>query len=78
MNQQTAVIIGATGLTGSLLLEQLLNDDAFSTVRILVRKPVSLQHPKLQTVIVDFNNYFSKSWAQVIVSSVVLVLLMPM
>lgn len=57
MNQQTAVIIGATGLTGSLLLEQLLQDTAFSTVRILVRKPVSLQHPKLQTVIVDFNNY---------------------
>jgi uncharacterized protein YbjT (DUF2867 family) len=57
MNQQTAVVLGATGLIGSHLLEQLLADDFFSTVRILVRKPISVQHPKLQTVITDFSNY---------------------
>lgn len=57
MNQQTAVVLGATGLVGSHLLEQLLKDDAFSTVRVLVRKPISIQHPKLQVHLVDFNNY---------------------
>jgi uncharacterized protein YbjT (DUF2867 family) len=57
MNQQTAVVLGATGLIGSHLLEQLLADDSFSTIRILVRKPISVQHPKLQTVITDFSNY---------------------
>lgn len=57
MHQQTAVIIGSTGLIGSTLLQQLLNDDAFTIVRILVRKPVNIEHPKLQTVFVDFNNY---------------------
>lgn len=57
MNQQTAVVLGATGLIGSHLLDQLLADDSFSTVRILVRKPVTVQHPKLQTVITDFSNY---------------------
>lgn len=57
MKQQTAVVIGATGLTGSHIVEQLLADDAFNAVRILVRKPVALQHPKLQVELVDFNNY---------------------
>lgn len=57
MNQQTAVVLGATGLIGSHLLEQLLADDSFGIVRILVRKPVAVQHTKLQTVITDFANY---------------------
>lgn len=57
MSQQTAVILGATGLAGSHLLEQLLADNAFATVRVLVRKPINTQHPKLQVQIVDFNNY---------------------
>jgi uncharacterized protein YbjT (DUF2867 family) len=57
MYEQTAVVIGATGLVGTHLLGQLLNDDSFSHVRILVRKPISLNHPKLETVITDFNNY---------------------
>ena len=56
MQQQTAVVIGATGMIGNLLTHQLLNDDAFSKVRILVRKPTELTHLKLETVIVDFNN----------------------
>lgn len=57
MNQQTAVVLGATGLIGSHLLEQLLADDSFGIVRILVRKPVAVQHTKLQNVITDFANY---------------------
>jgi uncharacterized protein YbjT (DUF2867 family) len=57
MSQQTAVILGATGLVGSHLLKQLLNDDAFTAIRVLVRKPISTQHPKLQVQVVDFNNY---------------------
>jgi uncharacterized protein YbjT (DUF2867 family) len=57
MKQQTAVVIGSTGLVGSHLLEQLLSDDAFETVKILVRKPINIQHPKLQQQIVNFNDY---------------------
>ncbi len=56
MQQQTAVVIGATGMIGSIVTQLLLKDDAFKTVRILVRKPLDMQHPKLETVIVDFNN----------------------
>lgn len=57
MNGQTAVVIGATGLVGSSLVQQLLNDDAFDRVRILVRRTVNLQHPKLEVCITDFSNY---------------------
>ncbi len=57
MNGQTAVVIGATGLVGSSLVQQLLNDDAFDRVRILVRRTVNLQHPKLEICITDFSNY---------------------
>jgi uncharacterized protein YbjT (DUF2867 family) len=56
MQQQTAVVIGATGMIGNLVTQLLLNDDTFNKVRILVRKPVAFKHPKLETVIVDFND----------------------
>ena len=57
MNGQTAVVLGATGLIGSSLVEQLLNDDAFSKVRVLVRKPISLSNPKLEICVTDFSDY---------------------
>lgn len=63
MNELTAVVIGATGLTGNLVLEGLLKDHNFKTVRILVRRNVNITHPKLQQEIVNFNdidNYTEK------------------
>lgn len=56
MQTQTAVIIGATGMVGGLLLQQLLQNDQFSSVRILVRKPVPLSHPKLEVKLVNFDD----------------------
>jgi uncharacterized protein YbjT (DUF2867 family) len=56
MRKQTAVIIGATGLIGSRLVDKLLADDGFNTVRILVRRPYALEHPKLEVEVVDFTN----------------------
>jgi len=52
----TATLVGATGLIGSYLLEQLLNDTYFDTVRILIRRPIDITHPKLEKKIVDFND----------------------
>jgi uncharacterized protein YbjT (DUF2867 family) len=51
-----ATLIGATGLIGSHLLELLLHDDYFDTVRILVRRPFELIHPKLEKKLVDFSD----------------------
>ena len=53
---QSAVIIGASGLIGSHLLDQMLNDHAFITVKILVRKELEIKHHKLRQVVVNFNN----------------------
>lgn len=54
MSQQTAVLIGASGLTGHHLLIRLLENPAYSAVKILVRKPMYMKHPKLSVHVVDF------------------------
>ena len=50
-----ALILGATGLIGSQLLDLVLQDSLYTTVRIFVRKPISVQHPKLDQIIVDYD-----------------------
>ena len=57
MQRQTAVVVGATGLIGSQLVELLLNDTDFSGVRVLARRPLSVSHPKLSANIVAFDDY---------------------
>lgn len=56
MQQKTAVIVGATGFIGDQLLQLLLQDNLFETVRVLVRRPLTITHPKLDVQIVDFNH----------------------
>jgi uncharacterized protein YbjT (DUF2867 family) len=50
----TATIIGATGLIGTYLLDELLQDNYYDTVRILIRRPVEITHPKLEKKLIDF------------------------
>lgn len=52
---KTAIIIGATGLVGGQLTNKLLNDDRYNLVKIFVRKPSGINHPKLEEQIVDFD-----------------------
>ena len=56
MKELRAVVLGASGLTGSLVVGDLLNDTDYKTVRVLVRNSLGITHPKLQEYIVDFNN----------------------
>jgi len=51
-----ATIIGSTGLIGSHLLNLLINNPDYSTVRILIRRPLEFSHPKLEKKLVDFND----------------------
>ena len=46
-----AIVIGATGLVGNLILKELLNDNDFSEVRIFARKPTGIANPKLKETI---------------------------
>ena len=52
---KTAIIIGATGLVGSKLLEQLLADEEFERVKIFVRKATGINHPKLEEQVINFD-----------------------
>lgn len=59
-----ANVIGATGLVGKQLVQQLLDDERFKKVRIFVRRETGLQHLKLEQKIVDFRN--TKSWEKLL------------
>lgn len=52
----TATIIGATGLIGGYLMKELLDNNEYDTVRILLRRPLELTHPKLEKKLVDFTD----------------------
>lgn len=54
MEQRTALIIGASGLTGQVLVQLLLADSLYSSITIYVRKQVSISHPKLKQQIVNY------------------------
>ncbi|HEU4963336.1 MAG TPA: NAD(P)H-binding protein [Bacilli bacterium] len=52
---QSALIAGATGLVGQALVEILLASPFYGKVTVLVRRTLSLQHPKLHQVVVDYD-----------------------
>ncbi|PWW02442.1 uncharacterized protein YbjT (DUF2867 family) [Paenibacillus cellulosilyticus] len=49
-----AVIFGASGFVGSNLLDELLNHSSYEQVTVIVRKPLSIQHPKLTMLVGDY------------------------
>ncbi|HQX43339.1 MAG TPA: NAD(P)H-binding protein [Saprospiraceae bacterium] len=51
-----AIVMGASGLTGSFLCKQLCDDPNFHSVKLLVRKSIGMVHPKITECMVDFNN----------------------
>ena len=54
MAQKTATLVGATGLIGGQILQQLLEDPDFAIIKVLVRRPIDLTHPKVQLILLDF------------------------
>ena len=61
MSTRTALVAGATGLVGGLCVQLLLQDESYSRVTILVRRPTPLAHHKLNSIVVDFDNLQSVS-----------------
>lgn len=50
---KTAIILGATGLTGNLLLSQLIDDERYGQIKIFVRHTTGLKHPKITEYLMD-------------------------
>lgn len=52
---KTAIVAGAGGLTGSLLVDKLIKDADFKKIILLTRKPCKVANPKVQEFVVDFD-----------------------
>ena len=52
---KTAIVIGATGLVGSLITQKLLEDNRYDKVKIFVRRSLHLKHPKLEEHLINFD-----------------------
>lgn len=50
---KTALVLGATGLTGNALLKMLLDDERYSHVTVFGRTSCHITHPKLEEYIID-------------------------
>lgn len=53
---KVAILIGATGLIGAALLDQLLEDDDYERITILHRRSTGIKDLKLEEHIIDFNH----------------------
>lgn len=63
-----AIILGATGMVGAALMEQLLASNDYGEVVIFVRRKSGISHSKLTEYIVDFDK--SEEWKSLVVGDV--------
>ncbi len=57
---KTAIILGATGLTGNLLLQKLITDKRYGVVKVFSRKSIEIKNPKIIEIngdILALNNF---------------------
>jgi uncharacterized protein YbjT (DUF2867 family) len=54
-----AIVFGSSGFVGSHLLSELLNSSDYGQVTAVARKSLNITHPRLRTVISDYNSLAS-------------------
>ncbi len=67
--KKTAIILGATGLTGGILLEKLLNDSSFEKIKLFSRSSVEKNSPKIEEHLIDMfqlDNHYEAFKADVV------------
>lgn len=70
-NDIHAIVIGANGLIGAELTKQLLEDETYTKVTLVVRRFLDLEHDKLETKIVDFRD-IHKDWKDLLLLFILL------
>ena len=53
---KTALLFGASGLVGSHVLRQLINNNNYSKIKLFVRSSIDISDPKIEIIQTDFNN----------------------
>ncbi len=61
---KTAIVIGATGVTGKHITSSLLADETYGQVIVFSRRALAQNHPKLLVHLVDFDRI--EDWAELI------------
>jgi uncharacterized protein YbjT (DUF2867 family) len=64
-----AIIAGASGSIGNSLVKQLLTNETYTEVLVLVRRDLGIKHPKLQQLVLNFeeiNNYAAQITGDVV------------
>lgn len=56
MDKKTAIVVGATGLTGSFLVTELISSGTYSVVRILTRRATGVSNPGTEEIITGFSS----------------------
>jgi uncharacterized protein YbjT (DUF2867 family) len=56
MKKTTALLFGATGLVGNLLLEELVKREIYDVIRIFLRQPTGITLPGVEEIMTDFSN----------------------
>ncbi len=54
MEAKKAILVGASGLVGSHLLNQILKDERFAGVDLFGRRKTEIKHPKIKEHLIDF------------------------
>ena len=60
---KSAIVLGATGLTGNILLKMLLDDERYDRIKVFGRNCTNIKNPKLEEYIIDLfelEHYASK------------------
>ncbi len=56
MQKKTAVLFGATGLTGNLVLGILAKDERYEKIRVFTRAELSVNSDKIEVIVTDLEN----------------------
>ena len=53
---KTALVFGSSGLIGGHLLDQLIKNDNYNTIKLFVRSEIIINEPKIEIINTDFND----------------------